>query len=152
MLRHAFPSTAPKSSAPRQQLALSLLTTAVVFSVGGPAMAQQSPGFRSQPPVNNSSTRPASSVQPAPAQSQLTPRQARQFVAVFNRNITDGCLKNPPANVLNPQNYCSCYASAFTKRYEVGELITINAVAAKSKLGLDVITLMMAPDRRLCAK
>ena len=131
---------------------MSFMVAVVLSNVAGPAMAQQSPEFRSPPPVNNSTNGQAPSGQPGKVQSQLTPKQARQFVADFNRNLTNGCLRNPPANVASAQSYCSCYASAFINRYEVGELVTINTIAAKSKLALDVITLMMAPDRRLCAR
>ena len=109
-----------------------LLAPILLISVAcSAAMAQQSPPASKQ-------------------KGQPSAQQVKKFVDNFSRNLVSGCLKSNPENVENPQGYCNCYAQAFTKRYAAGDLVAINSAATSSKIALDVITLMMAPDRRLC--
>jgi len=107
-----------------------LLAPICLLSLASSAMAQQAPAIGQK--------------------AQPTPQQVRQFVDNFSRNIAKGCLQSRLEGLRNPQGYCNCYAQAFTNRYAAADLVAINTAATSSRIAVDVITLMMAPERRMC--
>ena len=133
-----------------RQAMMPLVGVVVLFCLACSAMAQQSPGGRQGTTNQNSGNIQAPPGLPASAQGQATAAQVRQFVSNFNRNIAKGCLQSRLEGLRNPQGYCNCYAQAFTNRYAAADLVAINTAATSSKIAVEVITLMMAPERRMC--
>jgi hypothetical protein len=88
--------------------------------------------------------------QQASQQRQPTPAEIRRFVQGFQNNVMKGCDQNPPKGLKNPSGYCSCYAKSFVDRYEPGELATISNLAGASPQNAQLISVMMAPNQRVC--
>ena len=90
---------------------------------------------------------------PARAQTgtpaQPTPEQIRAYVASFEANVNKGCVQSKP-QVANVAAYCRCYAASFVKRYSPNELAAMNNLAGQSPQAVQMITLMMSPERRAC--
>jgi len=51
---------------------------------------------------------------------------------------------------MNARAYCGCYAASFVRRYPPADLAVINSFAAKSSQAIDLVTVMMSPERRAC--
>ena len=112
-----------------QNLFAAAFSTAAILTISFPSQAQTTPATR----------RP----------NQPTPQQLRNFVTSFQANIETGCLNGKP-NTKNPQNFCKCYASSFSKRFTPNELVIINGLVNQNQQAVNVVNMMMSPERRAC--
>jgi hypothetical protein len=83
-------------------------------------------------------------------QRQPSPAEIRRFVQSFQVNVAKGCQQNPPKGLKNASGYCTCYAKSFVDRYDPGELAAISNLAGASPQNAQLISVMMAPDQRMC--
>lgn len=105
-------------------------------------------------PVMAQRTQPAAtpSAQNREIPQAATPQQISKFIANFQNGVSQGCLRTPPKDILNPRSYCSCYAKAFIDRYKPNDLAVMNNLAERyPQVAPATISVMMRPESLACA-
>jgi len=76
----------------------------------------------------------------------------RRLTSQFKEGFEQGCNQRKKSDVKNQRGYCRCMANAYDKRYSGQELAAIsNSIAVLGDNGPTIISLMMAPEARMCA-